>query len=127
MAIIIQTQQPGIPVKIGELEFSFDTSDAALESLQTKHQAIMKEIDQVQDGDDDAAKKVLSIGFDLLLGDGAFKRIYKQTSSIIDCTKILFQLLQEIESELSMFNKTVTQHEKAQQYLQAKKKKKRKK
>lgn len=121
MAIKIQTRQTGIPVYIGDLQFYFDTSDASIEALLANHQKVVDEISNIKEGDDEGAKKALKKGFDLLLGDGAYKKIYNQTSSTIECTRQLFELLQGITQELSSLN-GVSQQEKAQQYLKAKSK-----
>lgn len=126
MAIKIQTRQTGIPVFIGDLQFNFDTSDESIEALLGNHQKVVDEISNIKEGDDEGAKKALKKGFDLLLGDGAFKKIYNQTPSTIECTRQLFELLQGITQEFSSLN-GMTQQEKAQKYLQAKNKGKSKK
>lgn len=121
MAIKIQTRQTGIPVEIGDLQFFFDTSDASIETLLANHQKVVDEISNIKEGDDEGAKKALKKGFDLLLGEGAFKKIYNQTSSTIECTRQLFELLQAITQELNPMN-GLTQQEKAQKYLKTKNK-----
>lgn len=126
MTIKIQTRQTGIPVEIGNLQFYFDTSDTSIESLLANHQKAVNEISSIKEGDDEGAKKALKKGFDLLLGDGAFKQIYAQSSSTIECTRQLFALLQGITQELNPMN-GFSQQEKAQQYLNNKNKGKSKK
>ncbi|WP_313469796.1 hypothetical protein [Lysinibacillus sp.] len=121
MAIKIQTRQTGIPVFIGDLQFNFDTSDESIEALLGNHQKVVDEISNIKEGDDEGAKKALKKGFDLLLGDGAFKKIYNQTPSTIECTRQLFELLQGITQEFSSLN-GMTQQEKVQKYLKAKNK-----
>lgn len=121
MAIKIQTRQTGIPVFIGDLQFNFDTSDESIEDLLGNHQKVVDEISNIKEGDDEGAKKALKKGFDLLLGDGAFKKIYNQTPSTIECTRQLFELLQGITQEFSSLN-GMTQQEKVQKYLKAKNK-----
>lgn len=131
MAIKIETRKIGIPVQIGELEFTFDTSDSAIESLAKKHEIIVEKIGAIKSGDDDGAKNVLREGFDLLLGAGAFDKIYSQTPSAIECIKYLYALLEGITNELKMINPINTQQARVEQYLNHKnpskpKKKKRK-
>lgn len=127
MAIKIQTRQTGIPVEIGELQFSFDTSDKSIETLLSNHQKVVDEISKIQEGDEEGAKKALKKGFDLMLGEGTFKKIYTQTPSTIECTRQLFDLLQGITAELGSLQNGMSQQEKANQYLQAKNKGKAKK
>lgn len=121
MVIKIQTRQTGIPVEIGELQFYFDTSDTSIKALLDNHQKVVDEISNIKEGDDEGAKKALKKGFDLLLGDGAFKKIYAQSSSTIECTRQLFELLQGIAQELGPLN-GLSQQEKVQKYLKAKNK-----
>lgn len=121
MAIKIQTRQTGIPVFIGDLQFNFDTSDTSIEALLSNHQKVVDEISNIKEGDDEGAKKALKKGFDLLLGEGSFKKVYNQTPSTIECTRQLFELLQGISQEFSSLN-GMTQQEKAQKYLKAKNK-----
>lgn len=121
MVIKIQTRQTGIPVFIGDLQFNFDTSDTSIEALLGNHQKVVDEISNIKEGDDEGAKKALKKGFDLLLGDGSFKKVYNQTPSTIECTRQLFELLQGISQEFSSLN-GMTQQEKVQKYLKAKNK-----
>lgn len=123
MVIKIETRKTGIPVHIGELEFTFDTSDKAVEGLLQKHESVVKKITAIKDGDNDGAKKALREGFDLLLGTGSFEQIYTQTSSTIECIKYLYALLEAITDEFAAINPIASQQVKAQQYLKKKKKK----
>lgn len=121
MAIKIQTRQTGIPVFIGDLQFNFDTSDESIKALLGNHQKVVDEISNIKEGDDEGVKKALKKGFDLLLGEGSFKKVYNQTPSTIECTRQLFELLQGISQEFSSLN-GMTQQEKVQKYLKAKNK-----
>lgn len=124
MVIKIETRKTGIPVQIGELEFTFDTSDKAVEGLSQKHETVVKKITSIKDGDNDGVKKALKEGFDLLLGAGAFEQIYAQTPSTIECIKYLYALLEAITAEFAAINPIASQQAKAQHYLQGKKKRK---
>ena len=124
MVIKIETRKTGIPVQIGELEFTFDTSDKAVEGLLQKHETVVKKITAIKDGDNDGTKKALREGFDLLLGAGSFEQIYTQTPSTIECIKYLYALLEAITAEFAAINPIASQQARAQQYLQGKKKRK---
>lgn len=126
MVIKINTKQVGIPVEIGELKFTFDTSDNALEKLVGTAESFLSELSQIDGNDVKSAKKALQRGFDFLLGENAFEQIYEQTSSILKCAEILEELVQSLTNELQKKNIS-TQQQKAEQYLSHKKKKKHKK
>ena len=126
MVIKINTKQVGIPVEIGELKFTFDTSDNALEKLVGTAESFLSELAEIEGNDLKGAKKALQRGFDFLLGANAFEQIYEQTPSVLRCVEILEELVQSLTNELQ--NKNIsTQQQKAEQYLNHKKKKKHKK
>jgi len=126
MVIKIQTKQTGIPVELGELKFTFDTSDESIKSFHDAAQTTLKEMENFKDDDMDAAKKILKKGYDLMLGKGAFEQIYEQTPSLIEVTQYFVQLAEGIENELSNLGKGSSQQDKAQQYLRRKNKPKNK-
>lgn len=123
MVIKIQTQQTGIPVEIGELTFTFDTFDESIKNLREAGNIFTKEIEKIKEDDEDAVLEITKKGYDLLLGEGAFEKLYKETPSLIQLIKIFYQLTESINQELSSIGKVVTQQDKAQQYIKAKKNK----
>lgn len=122
MAIIINTKKTGIPVKIGELNFTVDTTDTGLEQLVESYQEIVKDMEKFDGEGIGDAKELLAKGFDLFLGQGSFESIYKQTASVTECAKYLEALVIGVTEELQELNK-VTQQEKVDKYLKHKKKK----
>lgn len=126
MVIKIQTKSTAVPIEIGELQFSFETNDDSLKRLIDGHSIVTDKLDAIKDGDVDGIKEALKEGFDFILGKGAFKQIYKQTNSVLECGNILFQLVQSLTEELKVSNTDVTQQQLAQNYLKAKKPKKKK-
>lgn len=126
MVIKINTTKIGIPVEIGELKFTFDTSDNGLEKLVATADTFLSELAEIEGNDLKGAKKALQRGFDFLLGANAFDQIYEQTPSILRCVEILEELVQSLTYELKNTNIS-TQQQKAEQYLSLKKKKKHKK
>lgn len=106
MAIKIQTKKTGIPVEIGSLNFEFDTSDGSIAKFEKTSREMIKELQEVEMLKDDSeqfivqGKEVLERAFDFLLGDGAFKQIYAETSSIILLMNYLTQLTNGIGDEL---------------------------
>lgn len=127
MVIKIQTKQTGIPVELGELKFTFDTSDESIETFYDAAQTTLTEMKNFKDDDMDAAKEILKKGYDLMLGKGAFKQVYEQTPSLIEVTRYFVQLAEGIQEEISGLGKGLSQQEKAQQYINRKNKPKSKK
>lgn len=102
LAINIQQKKVGIPVTLGELEFFIDTSDNAMEDIKDNYEAIVKkfeEKDLVQDLE--TAKSVLEEGFDMLLGQGAFEKVYEQTPSAMLCAEYLAALMEGVSEEIN--------------------------
>jgi len=126
MAIKIQTREVGIPVELGELKFTFDTSDESIKNFYEVGQKTLTEMKNVEEDDLDAAKEILEKGYDLMLGKGAFKQIYKQTPSLIEVTKYFVKLAEGIQKELSGLGKGLSQQDKSQEYLRRKNKPKQK-
>lgn len=127
MVIKINTTKAGIPVEIGELKFTFDTSDDALTRLAETGETFMDDLSKIKGNDLEATKEALRRGFDFLLGPSSFDQIYKQTPSAIQCIKILEQLYISLTVELEAAGNKYTQQEKAEHYLKQKQKQKKQK
>lgn len=126
MAIIIQTEKPVIPIHLGDLNFEFSVSDESVKKFRSDAAKIQKELESVNVSDDDEkaleqAKDVLRRGFDLMLGNGAFEKIYDLSPSIVICIKYLAQIGEAIAGELEKMGFTESQQEKAKKYLAGKK------
>lgn len=126
MAIIIQTEQPVIPVQLGALAFEFNVSDESVKDFRKNALKTQKELESLSISNDDEqsleqAKDVLRRGFDLMLGEGAFDQIYKQTPSVVIVMKYLAQIGEGIAEELNKMGFTESQQEKAKKYLASKK------
>ncbi|MET3504940.1 hypothetical protein [Halalkalibacter oceani] len=130
MAIRIQTEQTGIPVEIGELKFIFDTSDESIIRFRKGAEKLQDELMAIEfDKNDElaaleSAKDALRRGFDFMLGEGSFDRIYEQTPSVYSLTKYFEQIAEGLEKELKAMGHELSQADKAKKYLKAKKKKK---
>lgn len=126
MSIIkIQTENAAIPVEIGKLKFEFDTSDESMQAFRETSSTFRDEIENVDvaEGDEiEKAKDILRRGFDLMLGEGAFEKIYAQTPSVLSVTKYFVQLTQSITEQLNEMGLSETQQQKAQKYVKAKQK-----
>lgn len=124
MVIQINTKKQGIPVNIGELEFFVGTSDVDLEKFEGLQKELKEEFEKVKEvttlGE---LRKVLERGYDGLLGEGAFTKVYNQTPSTIECAKYLAQLYEGVLEELQELSFANTQQGKAEKYLKKKNKK----
>lgn len=105
--IKIQEQTPEIPIEIGELRFAFSLTDENILRFRRDGQAIADKIQviAIQDTDSDEVtiekiKEVLATGFDFMLGEGAFEKIYERTPSISFLVSYFTQLSAGISKEL---------------------------
>lgn len=120
--IKINTQNTEIPVEMGALQFTIDSSDEGLEKLLKKYSDIVKKMEKMKDNDNESTKTLMAESFDALLGKGAFEQIYKQTPSVLRCVQILADLMVAIREKLTILNPLVQQQLKAQEYIDSKKK-----
>ncbi|MEK3890251.1 hypothetical protein [Bacillus sp. FSL K6-3431] len=129
MSIIkIDLQKPEIDFEIGGLEFKYSYADKSLVEESKQMDKILKEVESIEpEGEEglEKSKEVLRKGYDLLLGDGAFDKIYPLNESCFDLAIILFKLRKSINDELDRRGEgyKATQQEKAKKYIQNKKKK----
>lgn len=126
MAIKIQTEKPEIPVEIGYLKFSFDLSDESIKKFRKEALEVQKEFHSITVSEDDEealeqAKSVLKRGFELILGEGAFEKIYDMSPSVMTCMNYFVQLEEGIEQELKERGISQDQVEKAKKYIRNKK------
>lgn len=105
MTIKIQTQKTGIPVVIGELEFTFETSDQSVKKFRQNAIDIQKELNEIKIDDEEnwleTSKDVLRRGYDLLLGDGAFEKVYEVTPSVMVTMQYFTQVVEGLTNELN--------------------------
>lgn len=125
MVIKIQTEETVIPVEIGNLTFGFNISDDAVSTFQNgvdkvleKFKKLEKEISE-ENGSEviDLVKQVLTEGFDFMLGEGTFEKLYKQTPSVIKLTNVFKQLSDSLKEELESAGIEESQKELGQKYL----------
>ena len=65
----------------------------------------------------DLVKQVLTEGFDFMLGEGTFEKLYKQTPSVIKLTNVFKQLSDSLKEELESAGIEESQKELGQKYL----------
>lgn len=126
LAIKIQTKKPEIPIEIGDLRFVFDVSDKSIKQFRNNALEVQKEFHSITIEDDEKAieqaKAVLKRGFEMILGDGAFEKIYDLSPSVMIAMQYFVQLAEGIEQELRNMGFSETQQETAKKYLAKSKK-----
>lgn len=127
MAIKIQEQKPEIPVEIGKLNFKFIVTDESVSEFRKNGVKIQQELEALEIDEKDESnlelmKDVLRRGFDLMLGEGAFEKIYEMTPSVFYLLNYFTQLSNGIGEELQKIGAFESQQEKVQKYLGKKKK-----
>lgn len=131
--INIPIKRTGFPVKIGEVELWFDSSienvrnflnieeiaEEKLETVRKKSEHIhfpveindetIKDV-KVEDIDTafDANKEFIAIQYDLIFGDGTFKKLYKAIPDIIALDEVLEVVGNSIAERLEEQNKEIT-------------------
>lgn len=126
MSVIkIQTQETHIPIEFGALNFKFDTSDESIQSFYKAYDSLEKELSaaELTEGEElDGVKEILRKVYDTTLGEGAFKKIYKQTPSSLQLTGHLFNLMESIAEKIDDLGLSESQQTKVDKYLANKKK-----
>ncbi|MCK0473779.1 hypothetical protein [Halalkalibacter sp. APA_J-10(15)] len=123
MAIKIETQKTEIPVVIGKLEFTVDASDESSLRLRDAHKNLLDEIEAMKakdsnyEADFEQTKEVLKKSYDIILGDGAFDKLYEQTASIHLLSKYFMDLANSLTEELSHFGVDQSQKAKLKKYM----------
>lgn len=131
--INIPVKRTGFPVKIGEVELWFDSSienvrnflnietiaEEKLEEVRKKSEHIhfpaeindetIKDV-KVEDIDTafDANKEFIAIQYDLIFGDGTFKKLYKAIPDIIALDEVLEVVGNSIAERLEEQNQEIT-------------------
>lgn len=121
MAIKIQEQRPEIPIEIGKLNFAFSVTDESVASFKKNAVEIQKELESIEVDENkenlELCKDVLKRGFDLMLGEGAFEKIYKMTPSVMYLMNYFVQLSKGIHEELQKIGAYESQKQKADKYI----------
>lgn len=126
MAIKIQEKKPEIPVEIGPLKFAFVVTDESVLQFRKNAAEIQQELEEVEqiEGDDgealEQAKGVLRRGFDLILGEGAFEKIYEMTPSIPYLMNYFVQLGEGLHKELQDLGAYESIQKRAEKYTKKK-------
>lgn len=107
--------QDEIPIKIGDLDFTFKLNDRHFTETMNKadvtEQKIKKLVSQYQTNaikEDEffkEANKELESIFDLMLGEGTYKQLYDHTPSVFTLASIYVQVTEQIKTEANKMRK----------------------
>lgn len=120
MTIKITTKSTEIPVQIDDLEFKVDATDENLKRIKDSAIEFQNKLANVENDDSDAVRDAILGVFDLVLGEGAGQKIYEKTGSLPVTIDVLNQLSKGMEKEFAARGLSLSQTDKANQYLQAK-------
>ncbi|WP_152657608.1 DUF6673 family protein [Oceanobacillus sp. CFH 90083] len=126
MAIKIQTEKPVIPIEFGGLKFEFPVDDEAIKKFREQIPKLKEELEDLaldqNEENQELTKEALRKGYDVVLGEGSFDKVYQETPSIVYCMHYYSQLAEGLENELKERGFSDSAQEKAQKYLQQNKK-----
>ena len=122
MVIKIQTKKKGIPVLLGDLEFLVGTSDADIEKYSRLHAEVTEVFSKVDEATTfEELHPVLERGYDGLLGEGSFAKVYEMDGSTINCADYLSAIYIGVFEEFEKMANVDTQKAKIDKYLKNKK------
>lgn len=95
----IDIQRTGIPIKIAGIEFFFDASLEGVENYHIRYDEIIKSIEEMPETENvlEDTKKALEKSFDAVLGNGAFKKLYKKVPDVIALRTVFFEVVKGID------------------------------
>jgi len=122
MAIRIETQKPEIPVEIGELKFSFKVTDEAVLEFRKNAMEVAEKLNSIElkDGEEEvlkATQDALRHGFDAILGEGAYNKLYEMTPSVFILMRYFEQLAAGLSDELKALGLSNALDKRAKKYL----------
>ena len=122
MTIRIEEQKPEIPVEIGELKFSFKVTDEAVLGFRKNALEVAEKLSSIElkGGEEEAlkaAQDALRHGFDAILGEGAYNKLYEMTPSVVLLMRYFEQLAAGLSDELKALGLSNALDKRAKKYL----------
>lgn len=109
--IKIETQTLEIPVEIGVLKFTIDASDEHIKQIRSHTKVCLDKINKLEkrieakgiDAESGVTEleAILTDAYCILLGQGSFDKIYKQTPSLMSMINYYTQLANGLDTELA--------------------------
>lgn len=105
-ALNINVERTGFPVSLAGLDFFFDCSAEHIEEYEVKYAEVEKKLNELKDDDDiESKKEALGLGYDVMLGDGAFTKLYNEVPDLIAWINAFFDLASGIAQNIDEFKK----------------------
>lgn len=122
MAIRIEEQKLEIPVEIGELKFSFKVTDEAVLGFRKNALEVAEKLNSIErkGGEEESlkvAQDALRHGFDAILGEGAYNKLYEMTPSVVLLMRYFEQLVAGLSDELKALGFSNALDKRAKKYL----------
>lgn len=126
-AINIDVNRTGFPVTLAGIEFFFDCSTEHIEKYESKYVEVENKLKELDETDSiESQKEALQLGYDVMLGEGAFNQLYERVPDLLAWVNAFFDLSSGIGKNVEEFKKE--QEQKSSQlknkYLSKKSKKK---
>lgn len=103
-ALNINVERTEFPVTLSGLNFFFDCSAEHIEEYKVKYAEVEKKLNELKDDDDiESKKEALGLGYDVMLGDGAFSKLYKEVPDLIAWINAFFDLASGIAQNIDEF------------------------
>ena len=103
-ALNINVERTGVPVTLAGFNFFFDCSAEHIEEYEVKYAEVEKKLNELKDDDDiESKKEALGLGYDVMLGDGAFSKLYKEVPDLIAWINAFFDLASGIAQNIDEF------------------------
>lgn len=103
-ALNINVERTGFPVSLAGQDFFFDCSAEHIEEYEMKYVEVEKKLNELEDdGDIQSKKDALGLGYDVMLGNGAFEKLYKEIPDLIAWTNAFFDLAAGIAKNIEEF------------------------
>lgn len=115
-----KTDERTAEVNIGSNAFEVSVAPENLEKIAHICVAVGEEMQKDGETDLKSLKKALKKAYDAIFGVGAFKKIWAESGSIIECSQVLLKVLDQLMNTLPK----PTQVQKAQEFVKHKKHKK---
>lgn len=103
-ALNITVERTGFPVSLAGLDFFFDCSAEHIEEYEVKYTEVERKLKEFEDdGDIESKKEALGLGYDVMLGEGAFKKLYEKVPDLIAWINAFFDLAGGIAQNINEF------------------------
>ncbi|SET33295.1 hypothetical protein SAMN04487821_11020 [Enterococcus malodoratus] len=103
-ALNITVERTGFPVSLAGLDFFFDCSAEHIEEYEVKYTEVERKLKELEDdGDIESKKEALGLGYDVMLGEGAFKKLYEKVPDLIAWINAFFDLAGGIAQNINEF------------------------